>query len=220
MFELVGKSIASLRHKAVIWLVFASIAATILILFSLIWLVGHLLVNYQFIHISWLETIIDSMGTIAAAFIAWILFPAVVPAIAGLFEDKVAYVIEANEYGITQNAHSYPWYKEVRFLLFGLFLNIIFLPVYLVPVVNIFAYYFLNSWLMGKGLFMLIATRTHGPKHTKILAAKHSFKIKILGLLLVFMTNIPVINLIAPLFGIILMVHYSRSLSPAQTIIK
>lgn len=213
MFGLFAKSIASLKHQAVMWLVFASFAASVLILLSFIWLINHLLIEYQFFNINWLEMTADIFGTLAAAVISWLLFPALVPAIAGLFEDKVAGIIEANEYGIADNKYSYPWYKEIKFLLFALFLNLLFLPVYLVPFINIIAYYFLNSWLMGKGLFMLIAGRYYPQADVKMLYAKNSLTIKMLGLILVFMSNIPLLNLVAPLFGIILMVHYSKTLS-------
>ena len=190
----------------------ASIAATVFIFLAFIWGIDELLTTYQLFTIPWIEKLIENSGILAAIFFSWLLFPVAVPSIASLFEDKVAHIVEANEYGINQQPRSYPWIKEIGFMLQGLLLNVLFMPIYIIPVLNVFSYYLLNSWLLGKGLFMLVATRYHTQKGAKELWKKHALKIKLYGACLVLMSNIPLLNFIAPLFGIIVMVHYSRML--------
>ena len=212
MLQNIAKSIASLRHKAIWWLMLASIAATIFLLLGFIWMVDQMLTVYSFGNILWVEKLIENSGLLAAVLLSWFLFPVTVPAIASLFEDKVAMVVEQNEYGQLGQSYSYPWIKEISFLLQGILYNIILLPVYVIPGLNIFVYYLLNSWLVGKGLFMLMATRYHTQAGAKQLWERHGLTIKLYGAFLVFLSNIPLLNLIAPLFGVIVMVHYSRSL--------
>lgn len=207
------RSVGSLRHPAVWWIMFASIVATIFIMLGFIWMADMLLTKYQFVSIPWVESLIENSGILAAVFLTWLLFPVLVPSIASLFEDKTAQIIESNEYGSLEKPHHYPWVKEISFLLQGLLYNAILMPVYVIPVVNVIAYYLLNSWLVGKGLFMLVATRYHTEEGAKELWEARGLRIKLYGAFLVLLSNIPVINLVAPLFGIILMVHYSRTLS-------
>jgi CysZ protein len=213
MISVFARSIASLKHKAIWWMLFASIAASVIAIFILMWLTDYLITTYQLININWIETILEKYGFIAASIIGWFLFPVLVPAVAGLFEDKAAELVERNEYGLFENAQKYPWYKEIRFLLLGLLLNLVLLPIYLVPVLNLFVYYLVNSFLVGKGVFMLVASRYFGHQKAAQVYAKHNLKIKLYGLVLAFMSNMPIINLIAPLFAIIVMVHYSKSIA-------
>ena len=190
----------------------ASIISTIFIMLGFVWLADHLLTHYQSTNIIWVERIIENSGLLAAFMLAWFIFPVTVPVIASMFEDKVALIVEANEYGILEKPPSYPWLKQISFLLQGVLYNILLLPAYVIPGVNIFAYYLINSWLVGKGLFMLVATRYHTQPVAKKLWERYSLQIKLYGALLVLLSNIPLLNLIAPLFGIIIMVHYSRNL--------
>lgn len=212
MLSLIIKSIASLRHPAVWRIILASIFATILILFGFIGVVYYALNVFHLVNISWVESLIEGSGVLAAMFLSWLLFPVVVPAIASLFEDRTAAIIEANEYSAEGKPNTYPGVKQIGYLLLGLACNAIALPVYIIPVLNIFTYYLLNSWLLGKSMFMLVATRYHTEEGAKRLWKEKSFSIKLYGAFFVLMSNIPFLNLIAPLFSIIMMVHYSRRL--------
>ncbi len=212
MSSIILKSMASMRHAAIWWLMLASMVATLFILLGFVWLADHLLSVYRFTDIIWVEKIIENSGLLAAIIISWLLFPVTVPAIASLFEDKAAMIIEENEYNLQDDVNGYPWVKEMIFLVQGIIFNLVLLPVYAIPVLNIFVYYLLNSWLVGKGLFMLAATRYHTQAGAKQLWEKNGLTIKLYGALLLFISSVPGINLVAPLFGIIIMVHYSRSL--------
>ena len=213
MIQNIFKSFASLRHSAIWGIMLSSIFATLLIMSGFIWLVYYVMDVFSFVDITWLESVIEGSGVVAAMFLSWLLFPIIVPSIASLFEDKVAGTIEEKEYSNSGKPHSYPWIKEMGFLAQGFLYNAILLPVYVIPVLNVIAYYLLNSWLLGKSIFMLVATRKHTEEGAKELWGRNSFSIKLYGAFFVFMSNIPVMNLIAPLFAIIMMVHYSRALT-------
>ena len=134
MISVFARSIASLRHKAIWWMLFASIAASIIAIFILMWLTDYLITTYQLININWIEAILERYGFVATGLIGWLLFPVLVPAIAGLFEDKAAELVERNEYGLFEGAQKYPWYKEIRFLICGLLLNVVLLPIYFIEI--------------------------------------------------------------------------------------
>ena len=131
--------------------------------------------------------------------------------IVSLFEEKIAEKIEAKEYKKLLNPTPLSLWQEIKLILRNLLWNLVFLPVYLIPIVNILVYYVLNSYLVGNTVFRFIAARKFGAEKAIEIADRNNSKVVIGGLLIILLTSVPIMNIIAPIFAIIFMVHLLNS---------
>jgi CysZ protein len=177
------------------------------------------LIDYGVTHInapSWKVTfgIISGAGGVA---IGWFLLPIIVPMVAALFQDSLAKKIE----------HKYPQLKKqpiylatdlkrsVNFLLLSVVCNLACLPVYFMPVLNVAVYYIVNAYLIGTCFFIEIGLRYYNLQQVTALYKKYHISIFLLGLMMVLITNIPIVNFMAPLIAIALMVYFILELKPS-----
>ena len=118
--------------------------------------VGYLLGATAFVSIGWLDTILDWTTGLGTGILAWFLFPALLPLVASLFLEQISGRIERREYDLAPPP-SLPFWPEaiggLKFAGLSLLLNLLALPLYLIPVLFPFIYYGLNSYLLGRGVF-------------------------------------------------------------------
>ena len=97
------------------------------------------------------------LGSIGAGWIALLLFPSITPIIVSFFDVAITRLIEQHDYPATPQPQPLPFWPEfwhdVRFALKALLLNIVVLPLYLVPGVNVVLFYLLNGSLLGREYF-------------------------------------------------------------------
>jgi len=168
---------------------------------------GHLIAHF----LPWL-------GSLGATFIAWILFPGIMPLIINFFDETIAAIIEERNYpesmkGIEQAFWPKFWH-DLRFSLTAIGLNILVLPLYLVPGINLLLFYSLNGYLLGREFFCMVARRHISLPETDDLYRRHSALIITAGIILSIMATIPIANLFAPFWGIATMVHLYHRLVP------
>ena len=158
------------------------------------------------------------LGSIGASLIAWILFPAIMPVIINFFDDTIAFLIEEQDYPKSMKGHEQAfWPKfwhDMRFSLVAIGLNVLVLPLYLVPVLNMCLFYFLNGYLLGREFFCMVARRHVSSRETDNMYHNHSAVIICTGVLVCVLATIPVANLPAPFWGIAMMVHLYHRLEP------
>ncbi len=142
---------------------------------------------------------------------AWMLFPAVLPLIIHFFDDAIIEVVERENYPPVMRGENWPFWQEVRhdiaFMLKAIFLNLLVLPFYFLPVINIIIFYVLNGYLIGNEFFMTVARRHYNMPTAKLVRKKNSGVVFIAGVLITFLTTIPIANLLAPCWGVALMTH-------------
>ncbi len=142
---------------------------------------------------------------------AWMLFPAVLPLIIHFFDDAIIEVVERENYPPVMRGENWPFWQEVRhdfaFMLKAIFLNLLVLPFYLLPVINIIIFYVLNGYLIGNEFFMTVARRHYNMPTAKTVRKQNSGVVFIAGVLITFLTTIPIANLLAPFWGVALMTH-------------
>lgn len=142
---------------------------------------------------------------------AWMLFPAVLPLIIHFFDDSIIEVIEKHHYPPTLRGKNWPFWQEVRhdiiFMLKAILLNIVILPLYLVPVINLVIFYVLNGYLIGNEFFMTVARRHSNLQASAGIRKENSRIIFSAGVLITLLTTIPIVNLFAPLLGVAMMTH-------------
>jgi len=153
---------------------------------------------------------------------AWFLFPAFATAIMGLFLDDAAEAVERRYYptddpGVPLGLGTAFW-EAVKLGLVILGVNIAALPLYLLallvpPVGPLAVYYLINGYLLGREYFELVAMRHLRPAQVRMLRRSRRGSMILYGAPIAFVFSIPVVNLVAPLFGTAYMVHIFKSIS-------
>ncbi len=157
----------------------------------------------------------------ATGVLAWFLFPGIMPIIVNFFDDKIANLIERADYPHSQPIANPPFWPEfwhdAKFSLTVIGINLLVLPLYLIPVINAILFYWLNGYLLGKEFFIMTARRHIPLVEAKKLWNTKSRLITVAGIALTFMATLPVLNLFAPFWGIAVMTHiYHRSKQGAE----
>lgn len=160
----------------------------------------------------WMEWTLDVMLTFGAGFIAWLLLPALVPAIAAFFQETIADTIEKRDYPqFMPPAVQRPFWQELwedsKFVVLIIVVNLVFFVTYFIPFVGFFTYYGVNGYLIGREFFETAAARHIGKNNAKALRKKYPAPAFLCGVLIVFCTNVPVLNLVSPFIGVAIMVH-------------
>lgn len=142
---------------------------------------------------------------------AWMLFPAVLPLIIHFFDDAIIEIVERENYPPVMRGENWPFWQEVRhdisFIIKAIFLNILVLPLYLIPVLNLIIFYALNGYLIGNEFFMTVARRHFNLEIATSVRKQNSGVVFISGVLITFLTTIPIVNLLSPFLGVALMTH-------------
>lgn len=159
----------------------------------------------------WLDTVIDVLGSAAALFIAWMLFPATTMLVLGFFLDRVATAIERAHYPGMPPARQIGIGEAItsgfQLVVLALALNLVALPLYLVPVVNLIVYYGLNGYLVGREYFETIAQRRLERDGVRAMWRRHRGKLILAGIIIALLLSIPLFNFIAPLVGVAFVLH-------------
>jgi uncharacterized protein involved in cysteine biosynthesis len=85
--------------------------------------------------------------------------------------------------------------------------NIIVLPLYFIPVINLFVYYLLNGYLISREYFQMVAIRHHEMEEVTRLRKTNASELYLMGIVIAFALTIPILNLIAPIIATAAMVH-------------
>ncbi len=181
--------------------------------------VGYALTATALVSTGWLDTVIDWVAGLGTLVLAWFLFPALLPLVASIFQEQMAGRIETQEYGL-QEPSALPVSQEVvagaKFAGYSLFLNVIILPLYLIPPLIPVIYYGLNSYLLGREFFESVAGRRIGRQQAMALRRANRLPVLCAGLMTALSATLPLATLIAPFIGIVVTVHLVQALMPEQ----
>jgi uncharacterized protein involved in cysteine biosynthesis len=167
-----------------------------------------------------LEWLFGAAGIFAVLIASFFLFPAVmVLAMSFLLED-VAVAVERRHYPHQPPARAQPWGETLAgalaFAGISLALNVVFLPVYLLllfaPPLNLFVFYLLNGYLLGREYFELVALRRLEGGEAKRLRRAHRGRVLLAGAVIAFLLTLPLINLLMPIVATGFMLHVFEGL--------
>lgn len=220
------------KMRRVLWLGILGALAIFTVLWAAVW---WLLANIDPASIWGLATIVGWMGDAfdwlaGLAFFGtllvstFLMFPAVVVIVVGLFLDQVAEVVEERHYPDLGEPRKQPLLETLastaKFAAIVVLLNLLVLPVYLIllfiPGANLLLYYLLNGYLIGREFFELAAFRRMEPGEAHRLRKSYRGKVMMAGVMLTFLMTIPVVNLLAPVLGAAFMVHVTQDLRRRQ----
>ncbi len=204
--------LSDLKTRSVVWASIGWTGLIVVLTWFGIWIV---LKVTTFIAIGWLEIIFDFVSGFGALFLTWLLFPPVVIAVGGLLLERVAVAVEERHYPGLPQASGQSLMggisSAVRLLGTTLGLNLLCLPLLLVPVIFPFVYYPLNGYLLSREYFEVAATRRLSNVDAKALRVKKQTLLTIIGTSYAFMLTVPLLNLITPVIATAAMVHLFHS---------
>lgn len=180
---------------------FAALAVGVSVLLHLIHLTG----------IPWLDWTVDLLGGVGTLGLSYLLFPAIVPAISSLFLDDVVVAVERRHYPERTSTATQPMGEMIlaalRFLVVTVVLNLLVLPLYLLPGANLALFLALNGYLLGRQYYEQVAGRHLGLAALTRLRRAHRLRLFLAGVVVCGLAAIPVVNLLAPVIGTAFMVH-------------
>jgi CysZ protein len=167
----------------------------------------------------WLDTTIE---WIARFFAVIVLIPLVQPTIslvASFFLERIAARVEAQDYPADAPGRDQPFFQSllvaIRFTLVLIAVNLIALPFYLVPGVNLALFWIVNGYLFGREYFELVALRHLAADASRALRRRHALRVFLSGVVIALFATVPFLNLLTPLFATAFMVHTTKRIGLA-----
>src|SRR5918994_1602167 len=204
-------ALRQLADPAVQRLLLRCVLLTLATFVVLIGAVAALLFGLDLTGLSWLDPVLATAGSVVVLVLAWLLFPIAVGLTLGLFAEDVVELVERRHYpglpkapGMSLGAQIFP---GVRFLMGPLPLNLIALPLYLIPGANLPIYLALNGYLLSREYFELVAGQRLPLREVARLRREQRGRLWLAGMVIAAMLLIPLFNLVAPVVAIAFMVH-------------
>ena len=223
------------RMRGVLWMGILGALAVFALLWAAVWWLLTMfdpssiwglswLIDWFGEYFDWLANLAFLAAMLAATFL---MFPAVVTIVVGLFLDRVAGGVEARHYPDLGPPRDQPisetLFSTVKFAVVVILLNVLILPLYLLlfllPPLNLVLYYLLNGYLVGREFFELAAFRRMDPDAATRLRRAYRPRVLLAGVVLTFLMTIPVVNLLAPVLGAAFMVHVTHDLMHRQALL-
>ena len=160
--------------------------------------------------IGWLNSVIATLGGVGAVIVAGLLFPGAMVAVQGVFLDDAAEAVEKRHYpGDVGTAPPFAraLWGSLRLAGITVALNLLVLPFYLIPGINLAVFYGLNGYLLGREYFEMIAFRHMTAEAARTLRRRHRGAMFVAGAAITFLFTIPVANWFMPAFAAAFMVH-------------
>jgi uncharacterized protein involved in cysteine biosynthesis len=184
--------------------------------FAALWLAVWMVLRHTSITAwPWLDSTIEVLGGLAAIVLTFVLFPGVVAAVLSLFAEQIIVAVERRYYPALPPPRAQPFSEQLllalRFLGVVVLLNLLALPLYLLPVANALIFYGLNGYLLGREYFEMVAPRRleHGPRRE--LWRRRRLGFFLAGVAFAFLSTLPLVNLLAPALAAAATTHLFES---------
>ncbi|PZW47104.1 CysZ protein [Humitalea rosea] len=162
----------------------------------------------------WIGWIAGTLGGIGGVMLAWWLFLPVAVAISGIFVEEVAHAVEARHYPGLPPARGAPIAAQVLWgLTFGvkmLAVQILLLPLMLVPGIGFVVALVVSALVLGRGFFEGTAQLRMSVAQGRAQARARRWSVWGLGLALALLSLVPVLGLFVPSLGTAAAVHLLR----------
>ena len=163
---------------------------------------------------NWADTTIEWISRFLAVVILIPLVHPVVSLVAGLFLERIAARVEASDYPADPAGRDQSFMQSLvvslRFTLVLIVVNLIALPFYLLPGINLVLFWVVNGYLLGREYFELVALRHLDIKAAKTLRKHHALRVFLAGVVVAAFATVPFLNLLTPLFATAYMVHTTK----------
>jgi uncharacterized protein involved in cysteine biosynthesis len=177
---------------------------------------GAALQQAHFFDASWLDWAARALAFLATVGFTLLLFSTIVLTVAGFLLDDVLEAVEHRWYpGVPaprkQTLFEILW-TGLGFALKALLLNLLVLPLYLIPGANLVIFLVVNGWLIGREYFQMVGVRHERPADARRRLDRAPFTAFVAGVGIAAMSYVPLLNLLAPIVGAAAMSHvYHRT---------
>lgn len=188
--------------------------------------IGPLLPSEDTIGIAWLSWLVDFMfwALSVATFVipAFLVFWSLMIFIASFFDEHIAEKIEQFRYPQMAVGTAQPFWREfwqdVLFVLKTVLLNVLLIAIPIFWPFWPILFPLMNGYLLGTYFFMMAGGRHIGKKAARKLARQHRLEVLVAGLLIVFASGIPFLNLLVPFWGVAMIVHLYHLIDNPQIV--
>lgn len=206
------------RFRRVLWFALAIAAA----IFALLWALayyglswaGTALADWAAQEGFWNDAVewLIGLGGFAAVLVAsFLLFPAIMGLAQSLFLEAAADAVEARHYPDLPPAGAQPVFEALwdglSLAATTLLVNLLALPFYFLPVLNIVVFYGVNGYLLGREYFEVVAVRRMPRESLRGVRRQYRGRILLAGVAIAVLLTIPLVNLLAPVVATAYMVH-------------
>ncbi|HEY4115004.1 MAG TPA: EI24 domain-containing protein [Rhizomicrobium sp.] len=211
MFASARKAAALISDPAFFWLVLKALGLTIL-LFAILFValrygIGRLPVR----HTALVDALIPVVSSGLTLLLVMFLGAPVAALFASLFLEDIARSVEKRFYPNDPSAGGAPFWRSLllglRLFLLLMLLQLLLLPLNLLIGLGALLSLLVNGWFLGREYFELVALRHIPSRAVDEMRRRRASTITGAGLLIALLATIPLVNLVAPLFGVALMVH-------------
>jgi uncharacterized protein involved in cysteine biosynthesis len=214
LFAAVSKALGQLGDPRIQKLIGLSIALTIAV-FIAVALIAWYLVGWLSGLNGWWGEAAQFAGVLGTIVIAWFTFPALAAAISAVFADRVIDAVEARHYPGRPAPLEVPLWSSIldgiKLAVLSLIVNILALPFLIFPPLYAAIVYGVNGWLLGREYYEMPAFRRLQRPVAKQVYRAHRGRFTLGGVLIAFISTIPIVNLIAPIIATAFMVHLFES---------
>lgn len=204
-------ALGDLGDPAVRRALWRSLLLSFLALFALVAGLETFLLESHLFATGWLDTAVDVFGGLISLVLATVLYPAVAAAVTGLFGEQVVEAVERRHYpglpplaarGLLDGVG-----PALRFSGVVLALNLLAIPFYFIPVVNLGVFFILNGYLLGREYLELVALRRLAPEAVQAFRRRHGVTLFLCGLIVAFLLPLPLVNLLVPVIASAFLTH-------------
>ena len=211
MYNDLAYALSLLRHRYSLLVLGVSAVATLAFFAgaakAAIWLIGTL----PYIPQGWVQTLAEYAGGFLVLLIGWLVFPAVMVAMACLVVDGLIDRAERAVYGPALKVRPGDWGDALSLTLSALWhtalYNLLALPFYFIPGVNIAAYLAVNGWLLVREYFFVIALRHMTLPEAESLFKAQRWPLFRTGVQMAALFLVPIVNLFAPILAAGILIH-------------
>jgi CysZ protein len=165
----------------------------------------------------WLETALSILTGIGAVFALGFLIAPISALFAGLFQDEIADIVEAQDYSGDRPGQALPFTQSIgqtiKFTGIVILGNLFALLLLLIPGINLIAFFVVNGYLLGREFFEFAAMRFMPPAEAKAFRKARSGTVFLGGMVIAALLAVPILNLVTPIFATIFMMHLYKRLA-------
>ena len=211
MIAALSKSIAQMFEPSLRRVLGKVLVMTIAVLIVTWLVVGAVIANITISDIGWIDSLVGWLGGALTVVVTLILFAPIATLVGALFQDEVVRAVEARHYPDLPPGQSQTIGQSVgagiRLLIWTLLVNLICLPLYLLPLANVLIFFAINGLLLGREYYEAVAIRRMNRVDALAFRKRYRFRFWAAGIIVSIVFWIPVLNLTGPILGTALMVH-------------
>jgi CysZ protein len=216
MLSAFSKALAQMpekRFQRVLWL---SLGLTLLVFVGVLALANYVVLPMLTVFdAGWLNWLVEAAGIGVMLVALFVLFPSIATFFVCFFLDSIAEAVEDRYYPTDPKGRDVPLgqalWQTLKLVVVIVVLNILCLPLYLVPGLNLFVFYALNGYLLSREYFELVSIRHMTPSEASVLRRRAGLTVFVTGVVIAFLLTVPVVNLVAPVFATAAMVHVFKA---------